>query len=282
MGSTFSLVLFGNDPQGMQAAVQAAFEEAFRLEAMLSMFQPGSEWSRVNREASGGKVEITAELFDLLSRCGQCSRQSEGAFDISAAPLMRAWGFRKGEGRIPAEEEIASALKFVGFRHIVLDSRDRTVRFDLPGVELDPGGIGKGYAVDRMTEILLRRGCDRALVAASGSSLRAIGCPPEEPRGWPVGIRDPKNPRKTAAEVFLKDEALTTSGGSEKYFYCAGKVYGHILDPRTGYPAEGRRSVSVITGKAMDGEAYAKSCFLNGRSWAERHVGGEIRVFFNE
>jgi thiamine biosynthesis lipoprotein len=206
------------------------------------------------------------------------SRQSEGAFDISVGPLMKVWGFYKGSGHLPHEGEVRGALEKVGYRHILLDAGSRTVRFDRPGVELDPGGIGKGYAVDRMADVLRKDGVTSALVSASGSSIYALGAPPEE-AGWKIRIRDPKDETKTVEEVTLKNESMSTSGNYEKFFWAEGKIYSHIMDPRTGLPARGMLSASVITPLTLDSEAWTKPFFINGRDWAAKHKLTGFRVF---
>ena len=168
----------------------------------------------------------------------------------------------------------------VGYRHVHLDAQARTVWFDRPGVELDPGGIGKGYAVDRMVDVLKRNGVTTALVAGSASSIYGMGAPPGHPEGWAVDIRDPWQHSKTVAEVFLKDMSMSTSGSYEKFFRAEGRVYAHIMDPRTGYPAQGTVSVSVVAPRTIDSEAWAKPYFVNGRQWAERHKPRDFRVYF--
>jgi thiamine biosynthesis lipoprotein len=147
-------------------------------------------------------------------------------------------------------------------------------------VELDPGGIGKGYAVDRMVDVLRRKSVDTALVAGSGSSIYGLGAPPDSPRGWPVDIRDPWHPRQKAADVFLKDMSMSTSGSYEKFFRAEGRIYAHIMDPRTGYPAQGSVAVSVVAPRTIDSEAWAKPYFVNGRQWAAQHKAKDFRVFF--
>ncbi len=170
----------------------------------------------------------------------------------------------------------------VGYRHLKLDAAAQTVAFDRPGVELDPGGIGKGYAVDRMVEVLRNKGIQTAFVAGSVSSLYGIGAPPNEPRGWRVDIKDPHNPRKTLTEVFLKDMSLSTSGSYEKFFVADGRTYSHIMDPRTGFPAQGTASVSVIAPRTIDSEAWAKPYFVNGRQWTAKHKPKDFQVYFCE
>ena len=282
MGTTFSVVLYGSDRPTLEAAAAAAFNEVHRLDRLLSNYQPASEWSAVNRSAALRPVKVSPELFDLLSACFRYSRQSDGAFDITVGPLMKVWGFYKGEGLLPRKAEVARALSRVGYRHVTLDSAHQTVHFDRAGVELDPGGIGKGYAVDRMVDVLKRRGVRAALISGGGSSIYALGAPPEEAKGWRVTIGVPGDPHRTAAELFLKDASLSTSGSYEKFFWAEGRTYSHLMDPRTGYPAQGTASVSVLAPRTIDSEAWAKPYFVNGRAWTAAHVVSDQRVFFCE
>ena len=280
MGSSFSLVLYGPDRASLESAAAAAFAEAHRLDRLLSNYLADSEWSGMNREAARGPVRVSSELFALLTSCLEYSRKSEGAFDITVGPLMKTWGFYKDEGSMPHPSEVRAALARVGYRHVRLDPLARTVRFLRPGIELDPGGIGKGYAVDRMVEILKRRGIRTALVSASGSSIYGLGAPPEDPRGWAITIRAPGDPNGTAAQVFLKNTSLSTSGAYEKFFLANGRRYSHILDPRTGYAAQGVASVSVLAPHAIDSEAWTKPFFVNGRAWTRENRPKDYRVFF--
>jgi thiamine biosynthesis lipoprotein len=280
MGSTFGVVLYGRDRAMLEGAADAALSEAQRLDRMLSNYLPDSEWSEVNRDAAIRPVKLSGELFQLLSDCMKYSRESGGAFDIAVGPLMKVWGFYRGEGRLPQQAEVRGALALTGYRHVLLDAAALSVQFDRAGVELDPGGIGKGYAVDRMVEVLKGHGVEIALVSAGGSSTYGLGAPPEEPQGWRVAIRSPKASKQTAAVVFLKDESLSTSGGYEKFFWAAGRRYSHIMDPRTGYPATGASAVSVIAPRTIDSEVWAKPYFINGRAWTAAHKPGDFRVLF--
>jgi FAD:protein FMN transferase len=280
MGTTFSVVLYGPDTASMKQAADAALGEAHRLDALLSNYLPESEWSRINREAAERAVQVSPELFTFLSDCMEYSRASEGAFDVTVAPLIRAWGFLGGDRRIPSRDEISATLAMVGYQHVHLDARTRTVRFDRGGVEIDPGGVGKGYAVDRIVEILSERGFRNALVAASGSSIFGLGNPPEEPRGWPISIADPWDHRKNVAQVFLKDGSLSTSGTSEKSFRAGGHRYSHIMDPRSGVPAESAVQVTVMAPRTIDSEVWAKPYFIQGRAWTVRHKPKSWRVLY--
>jgi len=248
------------------------------LDAMGTTFRKDSEWSRVNREAATRPVAVSGELFRLLTVCEDYSRASEGAFDITVGPLLKLWGFYKGSGRLPHRSEIRNALARVGYRNLILDSKARTVRFKKPGMEIDPGGIGKGYAVDRMVRVLKAGGIRSALISAGGSSIFGLGSPPGE-QGWRVRIRDPRSPSKTIEEILLRDESMSTSGNYEKFFLAGGKRYSHLFDPRTGYPAEGVASVSVVAPRTLDSEAWTKPFFIMGPRWAARHKPKGFRVF---
>jgi thiamine biosynthesis lipoprotein len=279
MGTTFSVVLYGGDRAALEGTARAALDEAIRLDNLLSNYKPDSEWSAVNREAGRRPFVISAELFELFAASLAYSRATDGAFDITVGPLMRAWGFFRGEGTLPDHATIERARAEVGYRHLRLDDARRTAAFDRPGLELDAGGIGKGYAVDRMIALIDGRSVPAAFISAGGSSLYARGAPPDEPRGWRVPIRAPDDPARAAAEVFLKDASLSTSGGYEKFFRAGGRPYSHIMDPRTGHPAAGTSSVSVLAPRAIDSEAWTKAFFVNGRAWTVERRPAGFRVF---
>ena len=174
MGSAYSVAVYGDDRTRMEEAVDAAFEEVRRLDQMLSNYKPESELSEVNRLAAAKPVPVTPELFGLLSACQEYSRESEGAFDITVGPLMKVWGFYKGTGRLPHHAEIRGVLEQIGYRNVVLDAAKGTVRFAREGVELDPGGIGKGYAVDRMIEVLKQYGIRPKMISFTRAGIESI------------------------------------------------------------------------------------------------------------
>ena len=282
MGSTFSIAAWGSDRGTLTAAVESALEEARRLDRMLSNYRPDSEWSEVNRTAASRGVAVSQELFDLLAACVRYSEQSEGTFDITVGPLMRVWGFYKGSGRMPHRSEVRAALARTGYKFISLETTTRTVRFEKPGLEIDPGGIGKGYAVDRMVKILREAGISSALINAGGSSMFGLGAPPEEPRGWKVVIRDPKIADRHVSELFLKNQSMATSGSYEKFFQVGKRIYSHIMDPRTGFPSQGMYSVSVLAPRGIDSEAWTKPTYIQGRQWAAKHLPAGFRAFLCE
>jgi thiamine biosynthesis lipoprotein len=208
-------------------------------------------------------VSVDGELFDFIAESLRYSRDSNGAFDITVGPLMRAWGFFRGEGRVPSNAELAAARERVGFRHVILDPNRRTISFDTPGVELDLGGIAKGYAVDRAGSVLKARGVPAALVSAGGSTILAIGAEPGRD-GWSVDLQDPLDARKVALTLELKDRALSISGSYGKSFEVRGTTYSHIMDPRTGRPVQGMLSVAVLTETGTAGDALDDVFFVEG------------------
>ncbi len=281
MGTSFEIVAYGAAREPLELAIAEALNEAKRIDELLSNYRPDSELSRVSRLGAHGPLTISSEFFQFLSECDEYSRSSEGAFDISVGPLMKAWGFYKGTGELPKPEVVTQALERVGYGNIIFDENSMTVRLAKEGMELDPGGIGKGYAVDKMVKILKQREVYSALIVAGGSTIYGLGTPPNEP-GWEVIIKDPRQPSRVAETVLLKDEAISTSGNLEKFFWADGKFWGHIIDPRTGFPAVGTLSVSVIAPRSIDSEAWTKPYYIHGRLWTDRHKQDHFRIFYCE
>ena len=281
MGGVFSITLFAEDRPAADKATTAAFSELLRLDHLLSNYLPDSEWSEVNRSASLRAVNVSAELSDLLAVCLEFSRRSAGAFDITVGPLVRIWGFHDGVAKSVNQNEVQEARTQVGYEKIMLDPINHTIRFARPGMELEPGGVGKGYAVDRMIEMLKHNGIERALVSAAGSSIFAMGTPPGC-AGWRINLSDPRHAEANLDQLLLKDASLSTSGCSKKFLHADGQVYCHILDPRTGSPVRGILQVSVIAPRALESEIWTKAVFVNGRHWSVQHIPAGYRVFLCE
>lgn len=281
MGTIFNIVAYGSHREHLESAIAEALGEARRLDGMLSNYRPESELSQVNRLGSRGPLAVSSELFQFLSACLAYSGASEGTFDVTVGPLVKVWGFYKGTGRPPQRGEVLQALGKVGYGNVILDEQNMTVRLAQEGVDLDPGGIGKGFAVDKMAGILKRDRVYSALISAGGSTIYALGMPPNE-SGWKVSIKDPHKPSTVIETVRLKNEAISTSGTAEKFFWEDGKIWGHIMDPRTGYSSMDTLAVSVIASKAVDSEAWTKPYFILGHAWTEKHKPPNFRVFYSE
>jgi FAD:protein FMN transferase len=271
MASLYSVIAYGEDERALPGILEEAFDEVDRIDQLMSHYKKGSPLSRLNREAAQGPVAVDPELFAFIAEALRYSRESDGAFDITVGPLMKAWGFFLGDGRLPPDAEIAALRARVGWRHIVMDAGARTIRFDRPGVELDLGGIAKGYAVDRMVEILRRRSVAAALINAGGSTLYGLGAPPNHD-GWDVDLQDPIDARKVARVVRLRDRALSVSGSAEKFFEVNGVRYAHIMDPRTARPAQGILSVAVLTPTGTAGDALDNVFFVQGEAGSRRYL----------
>ena len=238
MGTVFTVAVYGRDRTFLSEVVEEVFEEVDRLDEQMSNYKPESELSAINREAASHPVVVEPGLFHLLEISVRRSEETDGAFDITVGPLMKSWGFFRGRGRLPSRAEISQVLKRVGYQHLKLDAERRTIRFDEGGVEIDLGGIAKGYAVDRAVEILRSNGITSALVSSGMSSIYALGSPPGE-HGWKITVRDPYDAHKAGDVFHLQNYSLSTSGSYEKFFKIGGKNYCHIMNPHTGWPVEG-------------------------------------------
>jgi thiamine biosynthesis lipoprotein len=259
MACRFEVTLPLEDQAGVPAARQA-LDEVDRLEDQLTIFRESSDVSFINREASGGPVRVEQSFFALLLLCRELCRETGGAFDITSGALSRRWGFLRREGRIPGPDEIEEAKSFVGADKLLLDRESRAVRFARPGVEINLGAVGKGYALDRVAGMMRER-VRSALLSAGSSSFLSID-------GWTVGVRHPVNKERRMAVAQLRDAALSTSGGEEQFFEYGGKRYGHIIDPRTGRPADATASVTVIAPSAAVSDALATAFYVGGQELA--------------
>ena len=264
-------------PQGdarTLTAARAALDAADRLEAMLTVFRDTSDLVRVNQYAAQRPVAVPRELFELLQRSLALHAATERAFDISSTPLSRCWGFLRREGRLPLPAEIESARACVAMDAIVLDEAAQSVFFRHPGLELNLGAIGKGYVLDRMASGLRAAGVREALISAGRSSVIAIGRPHE---GWRVDLRSMTR-GEVLGRLHLRDAALGTSGGGEQFFEVNGVRYGHVIDPRTGWPASGVRSASVVAATAADADALSTAFLVGGLDLARRYCAARHDV----
>ncbi len=269
MATRFELVLHGDDAVRLRAAGEEALAEIRRLEAQLSFYQPSSQISRINAHAAAGPVRVEPRLFRLLQTARRLHLATEGAFDLTVAPLMRCWGFTGGTGCRPNPEALAEARSRTGMHLVTLDEDAFTVAFARPGVLLDLGAIGKGYAVEEAVRILVEAGVERAFLHGGTSTIHAIGTPLDKDR-WNVAIPHPNADAAAPTDddvlaiVSLEDEALSVSAVWGKAFVADGKTYGHVLDPRSGHPVDGAVLSAVAGPSATTCDALSTALLVLG------------------
>lgn len=264
MGTRFEIVLPGSDPIGLRGAAEAALDEIQRLESQLTKFDSRSEISGINAYAAERPVRVEPRLFCLLQTALEVSVGTNGAFDPTIGPLMRAWGFVGGSGRLPEAAEVARAREVTGYELVGLDSEDFTIWFARDGVSLDLGAIGKGYGIDRSLEALEDAGIHCALIHGGTSTVFGMGAPEGEP-GWRVALRDPSRPEGISlGSVCLKDRALSVSGSHGRSFQEGDRLYGHVLDPRTGEPTQGALLAAVSHSSATLTDALSTALLVLG------------------
>lgn len=271
MACEFAIQYHAHDGAAGDAAL-AALDLVDQLEDQLSVFRAGSEVSAINRTASERPVAVEPRLFMLLELCGRLHAATNGAFDVTTGPLSRVWGFLKREGRLPADAEIAAALATVGFQYVELDAAEHSVRFTRAGVEINFNSIGKGYALDRVAELLAQRGVTDYLCHGGGSSVLARGRDRAgDTAGWAIAVPHPFQRDRPVGEIVLCDEALGTSGSSTQSFTAEGRRYGHLLDPRTGQPAEGVFTATAVAATAAEADSLATAFYILGPAGASEY-----------
>lgn len=258
MATRFEIVLRGENPIALRAAGDEALDEIERLENQLSLYRSGSDIARVNRDAHEHPVRVTPETFRLLERARDLSRETGGTFDITIAPLVRCWGFMNGTGAMPEQAAVEEARAQIGMQHVELDPGNFTVEFARAGMMLDLGAIGKGYAVDRAAMLLREAGVNSALLHGGTSTSFALG---RDANGapWKVAVTSPErgDGSKPLAVIELENESLSVSAVWGRSFRVGEKTYGHIIDPRTGAPAEGALLAAVVSPCATETDALS-------------------------
>lgn len=263
MGTEYVVYLYARSCEEAEAAATPAFNEIDRIDELLSNYREDSELSRINRDAARTEVTVDPEVFRFVASALDWSERSGGAFDMTVGGLMKTWGFFGASGKVPSDAEIAEARSRVGWKQVKLDRERRTVRFLSDGIEFDPGGIGKGYAVDRAALILRRNGVEQALISSGSSTIYALGAP-HGMAGWKVQVPVPGDEERTVSTVLLRDTSLSTANRSQKYFVESGRLYGSIMDPRTLRPSEGALQATAIATSALDSDVLSNVLFVLG------------------
>jgi len=276
MGTMFELLLFGEtgavEENDLELAADDAFDLLDRIERQLSNWINDSPVAVMNRNAWPDAVPVDPVVWDALKQSRAYWEMTGGAFDVTVGPLLDLWGFYREKVGIPSEAEVKGALERIGMNNVEMDPSARTVRYLRPGIRIDFGGIGKGIALDRMAALLKERRVRAAKLVGGTSSILVFGNPPKQ-KNWKVDIFSPYNRTagETLATVYLRNESLSTSTASERYVEWNGRKYGHIFDPRTGYPAETDLvSVSVIVPDATWSDALSTAFFVMGSEEVRR------------
>ena len=266
MGTTFEVRLPANVPGASDLACRA-LDRVEAIEAQMTIYRDDSEVALLNASAHREPVAVEPGLFALLERAAEIGLRTGGAYDVASGALSLAWGFTRGPRRVPSGEALADALGRSGMRHVRLDPTAQTVAFDREGVAINLGSIGKGFALDEAARVVRDFWWPTpALIHGGQSSVYAVGSPPDAPLGrWAVGLRNPFDPTRPLGRIYLRDRGLGTSGDSFQQFEAGGRLYGHIIDPRTGVPPEGGpASVSVLAPTAAEADALSTAFHLMG------------------
>ena len=264
MGCRFVFRVVADDETTAWKAINAGISEITRIEDLISSWDPASQTSEINRKAGLQAVSVDKELFDLIQRSLKISELTHGAFDISFASMDRIYTFDRQEEELPTEETIQNAKALINWQNIKLDKNNLSVKLTDKGMKIGFGAIGKGYAANRAKEIIESiEGVYGGIVNASGD-LSIWGKSSDKVNEWNIKISDPSNPDKILADLTVNNTAVITSGDYEKYFTSNGNRYSHIIDPKSGLPTSGVKSVTIICNDAEIGDALATSVFVLG------------------
>ncbi len=259
MGTVVQVELWHDQKEQAHQAIQAVIDEMHRIDRLMSPYKPDSELSKINNLAGRQTVVISDEMMNLIQRSLQFSERTQGAFDITFASVGNLYDYRNKIR--PEPSRVSNKLPAINYRHIKIDPTKKTIYFNQKDVQIDLGGIAKGYAVDRAITLLADKGITSAIVTAGGDS-RILG--DKRGRPWMVGIRDPRNKQELVAALPMTDAAVSTSGDYERYFESDGIRYHHIISPKTGESIRSTRSVTVLGTDATTTDALSTSIFVLG------------------
>ena len=278
MAANFEIIL----PFDSDAALshgEIAFNLLDELEDQLTVYREHSEVRRLNHTAFAAPVPVERGLFHLLGEAKRITQETDGAFDVTAGALIKAWGFFRGPRRVPSDAEREAALERVGMQWVELDATRQSVVFRRPGLEINLGSIGKGYALDRVGDYLAGTQKFPAVLLHGGhSSVYSRGRPNGDLRGWRVGISHPWESGRRLAEVWLRDRSLATSAATFQYLEYNGKKLGHVLDPRSGWPAAGVASATVVAPTGAAADALSTAFYVGGLEVARRYCAAHPDV----
>ncbi|MCC7202097.1 MAG: FAD:protein FMN transferase [Nitrospirae bacterium] len=261
MGTDIELTASDSDESRVNTAFNAALHEIDRIENEMSEWKDGTPLSIINQKAGKEAVPVPEELFNVLLAAQKISELSEGAFDVSWASMRGVWNFSKGMEHVPSAEDVSEKLSLVNYKDIELDGIKKTVFLKRPGMAIGLGAIAKGYAVDRAMQALVNSGIKNAIVKAGGD-MRVQGTDDGKP--WEIGIQHPRNREKLLGKLALSNISISTSGDYERFFIKDNILYHHIMNPKTGYPARGCQSVTILAPDTMTSDALSTAVFVLG------------------
>jgi len=263
MGTLFRITLYAHSEGEAKAACHAAFARVAELDNALSDYKPDSELNRICKEAAGRPVAVSPGLLAVLAASQKLAEETGGAFDVTLGPVTRLWRRARAEGRPPEADALREAASRTGYRKLHLDAARGTVLLDQAGMQLDVGGIGKGFAADEVLQVLAGLGIRRALVAASGDL--AFGDPPPGKKGWRIGVDEAGRPDAEFTRVLeLSNAAVSTSGEAEQNLESAGRKYSHIIDPATSMGLTRAITVTVVARRGLDADALSTALSVMG------------------
>lgn len=263
MGSKFEITLVDKDSLSAEKNIDKSVSEIRRIENLISEWNPETQISEVNRNAGIKPVKVDAEVFALTEKGIYFSQLTDGAFDISIVAMDKIWKFDDSMNELPSKESIRNSVKNVGYQNIILDKTNSTIFLKNKGMKIGFGSIGKGYAADKTRELMKSFGVKAGIINASGD-ISTWGTQPDG-TPWAIGINNPFRDDTIAAVLYLKENAVTTSGSYEKYAEINGKRYSHIMNPKTGYPSTGLTSVTVVGPNATMANGFSTSIMVLGR-----------------
>jgi thiamine biosynthesis lipoprotein len=262
LGSPFEITVVAKDTIKGNQYIDLAVAEVKRIENLISDWIPTTQISLVNKNAGIMPVKVDKEVYDLVERAIKVSHITSGAFDISYASMDKIWKFDGSMKAMPTAEAIKNSVSKIGYKNIILDPKEQTIFLKMQGMKLGLGGIGQGYIADKVKDLLKSKGCAAGIVNVSGD-INAWGTQIDG-KPWTVAIVNPMNKNKVFATFPLENCAVETSGSYEKFVTFNGVRYAHIIDPRTGYPAQGVVSVSVFAKQTEIADALATGIFVLG------------------
>jgi thiamine biosynthesis lipoprotein len=282
MGTQVTITVAADTVEAGRRAIDAGMAELKRLDSMMSLYKADSEIAKVNRAAGSKPVHVSPEMIEVVQQALRTAKFTHGAFDVTIGPLVVLWQMRLKEGSVPTDREIAGVLKLVDYRNVIVDPKTSTIFLRMKGMVLDVGGCAKGYAADRVRDLYRAQGITNAVIAVAGD-IWALGTR-EDGTPWRVGVQHPREHDKVLTVLQLRNKYISTSGDYERFVIREKKRYHHILDPRTGKPAQGIISVTVIGDEGAVIDPLTTALFILGKDEGMRLVKdlGAEAIFVDE